>query len=94
VAETRNYNWEMYVKKHVENHNILDSMVGRGDFMGIAPKCSERKHFTICYKQPAKNNAEGKSPREEAVTWLCSSYGNAIYLQSMLLLSKSRPQKA
>jgi hypothetical protein len=41
TGETRNFNWEKYVNKHVENHNILDSMVGRGDFMGFG----ERQHI-------------------------------------------------
>jgi hypothetical protein len=35
TGESRNFNWEKYVNKHEENHNILQSMVGRGDYKGM-----------------------------------------------------------
>jgi hypothetical protein len=35
TGEKKDYNWEKHVNKHVKNHNILDSMVGRSDFRGL-----------------------------------------------------------
>jgi hypothetical protein len=35
TGESKNFNWEKYVNKHEENHNILQSMVGRGDYTGM-----------------------------------------------------------
>jgi hypothetical protein len=52
TGETRNFNWEKYVNKHVENHNILDSMVGRGDFMGFSERQRINKLLEGIHCQP------------------------------------------
>jgi hypothetical protein len=51
-GETCNFNWEKYVNKHVENHNILDSMVGRGDFMGFGERQRINKLLEGIHCQP------------------------------------------
>jgi hypothetical protein len=54
TGETRNYNWEKYVNKHVKNHNILDSMVGRGDFMGFGERQQIDKLLEDIHCQPVE----------------------------------------
>jgi hypothetical protein len=43
TGEKKDYNWEKHVNRHVRNHNILDSMVGRGDFRGLGESQKIRK---------------------------------------------------
>jgi hypothetical protein len=43
TGEKKDYNWEKHVNRHVRNHNILDSMVGRGDFRGHGESQKIRK---------------------------------------------------
>jgi hypothetical protein len=43
TGEKKDYNWEKHVNRHVRNHNVLDSMVGRGDFRGLGESQKIRK---------------------------------------------------